>query len=259
MAITLPPITTLIFYAVVSIVLYYSYRLLDSLVIQPYRRYTVLKRQIPSTPFIPLLGDLWTLQHYARSNQLLTLGKDITGKYGSVMHFMLGPFNVVQVVDPDYVLAIWKTMHSHYFKGHLAKSMLGPLLGELSMVLIDEPTHGKNRKMVAPAFHYAKLQDMVTIMVDETNRIIDQLLIEASCGSTGSTTNGSSSSVGEAGKLEVHKWFTNLALNIIMQSSFGNSLQHIPDAQAIIYNALTTVLTLLQTRSLTMVGNIRQW
>ena len=41
----------------------------------------------------------------------------------------------------------------------------------------------------------------------------------------------------------MHALFIELTLNIIMQSSFGNSLQHIPDAQAIIYNALTVVLT----------------
>ena len=307
MAVALPSLTSSILYAVLVIVLYYAYRLLDYLLIQPYRRYTVLKRQIPSTTFIPIVGDVFTLQKYARNDQLLTLGKDLSVKYGPVMHFMLGPFNVLHLSDPDYVLAAWKTQHSHYHKGMMAQSFLGPLLGPLSMVLVDEPIHGKNRKMLAPAFHYSHLQSMVSIMVDETNRAIDQLLAGASDGSSGggggggssgssggsssgsSGGNGSSgshgssasgsvsdsssgsddgSSGGKAGLagvavcasggvavVEVHKLFTALSLSIIMSSSFGDSLQHIEDAQAVIYTALTSVLTLMQSRSLSMVSH----
>ena len=251
MAVTLPSWTTTLFYLVLSIVLYYAYRLLDYLLVQPYRRYTVVKRQhIPSTTFIPILGDVWTLQHFATTDQLLVLGKHLATKYGPVMQFMLGPFNILQLADPDYVLAAWKTQHSNYSKGFLARSMLGPLLGPLSMVLVDEPIHGKNRKMVAPAFHFSHLQSMVTIMVDVTNRAIDQLLARVKAA------DGKASRGGVDDKVEVHKFFIDLALNIIMQSSFGDSLQHIPDAQDIIYNALTTVLTLMQTRSLSMVSHI---
>ena len=227
----------------------------------------MLKRQhVPSSTFIPVIGDLYTLQHYARTDQLLVLGKHLANKYGLVMQFMLGPFNVLQLADPDYVLAAWKTQHSHYHKGLFAKSMLGPLLGEQSMVLVDEPRHGKNRKMVAPAFHYSHLHSLVSIMVDETNRAIDQLLAKVSSGISSSGTgqtgageqnNGSQKDNNvKADRVEVHKLFTDLALNIIMHSSFGNSLQHIPDAQAIIYNALTTVLPLMQTRSLAMVSHM---
>ena len=269
MAITLPPFTTTVFYLALFVVLLYAYRLLDALVVQPYRRYTVLKQQhIPSTPFVPLLGDVLTMKTYASSNQLLLVGKDLATKYGLVMQFMLGPFNVLQLADPDYVLAAWKTQHSHYHKGMLTKSMLGPLLGPLSMVLVDEPRHGKNRKMVAPAFHYSHLNSMASIMVDETNRAIDQLLVRvASSGSTNAGGQASKMGAGEQSgtggmesleggdRVEVHKLFTDLALNIIMHSSFGNSLQHIPDAQAIIYNALTTVLTLMRTRSRSLVSS----
>ena len=30
---------------------------------------------------------------------------------------LLGPWNVLQMADPDYILAAWKTQHSHYHKG----------------------------------------------------------------------------------------------------------------------------------------------
>ena len=163
---------------------------------------------------------------------------------------------MLQLADPDYVLAAWKTQNSHYHKGLFAKSMLGPLLGPLSMVLVDEPTHGKNRKMVAPAFHYNHLQSMVSIMVDETNRAIDSLLANAHNVDDGERRESKEERPSETDRVEVHKWFVSLALNIIMQSSFGNSLQHMPDAQAIIYNALTVVLTIMQTRSLAMISHI---
>ena len=297
-----------ILYIVVCIVVYYLYCLLDYLVVQPYRRYLVLKRQhIRGPSFVPIIGNILTMRHYAQTDQILSMCRDLATKHGAVMQWMLGPFNVLQLSDPDYVLAAWKTQHSHYHKGIMAQSFIGPLLGPLSMVLVDEPIHGKNRKMLAPAFHYSHLQSMVSIMVDETNRAIDQLLAGASDGSSGggggggssgssggsssgsSGGNGSSgshgssasgsvsdsssgsedgSSGGKAGLagvavcasggvavVEVHKLFTALSLSIIMSSSFGDSLQHIEDAQAVIYTALTSVLTLMQSRSLSMVSH----
>ena len=263
MPIALPLFTTVVFYVAITIVLYYTYRLVDYLIIKPYHRHLVMKRQnIPCSTFIPLIGDALQLQHYAATNQLLTIGRDLADKYGPVMHYTLGPFNILQLADPDYILAAWKTQHAHYHKGVLAKSMLGPLLGELSMVLVDEPRHGKNRKMLAPAFHYNHLQSMVSIMVDEANKAIDRLLANTRSESGSSSDSRSSGSGADKavdskeGAIEVHKFFIDLALNVIMQSSFGNSLEHIPDAQHIIYHALTTVLTLMQTRSLTMVAHI---
>ena len=147
-----------------------------------------------------------------------------------------------------------------------AKSMLGPLLGQQSLVLVDEPSHGANRKMIAPAFHFQHLTQLVSIMADETNRAIDQLLNRVKAGGSNPTATagvlreeskeGGASSERGADVVEVHKFFIDLALNIIMQSSFGNSLQHIPDAQATIYHALSVVLTLMQTRSLSMVSHM---
>ena len=90
MAVSLPSFTATLLYIVLSVVLYYAYRSLDFLLIQPYRRFTVLKQQrLPSTRFIPIIGDIWTLQHYARNDQMLILGKHWADKYGLVMQFML--------------------------------------------------------------------------------------------------------------------------------------------------------------------------
>ena len=41
--------------------------------------------------------------------------------------------------------------------------MLGPLLGEESIILVDEPTHGKHRTMIAPAFHFQHLRWRCTL------------------------------------------------------------------------------------------------
>ena len=267
MAVVSPPFTTVVLYASVAFILYYTYRLLDYLLIQPFHRHTLIKRQgVPCSTFIPLIGDALTMQRHAANNQLLTIGRDLCNQHGSLLHFMLGPFNILLLCDPDYVLAAWKTQHSqNYHKGILAKSMLGPLLGELSMVLIDEPKHGKNRKMLAPAFHYNHLQSMVSIMVDEANKAIDELLakVKSAPNSVTSGSGGDSGGSGsdkatasEEGAVEVHKFFIDLAFNVIMQSSFGNSLEHIPDAQDIIYNALTVVLTLMQARSLSLASHM---
>ena len=118
MALALPSLTTIAFYLVLSVLLYYTYHLTHSLVIRPYRRYTLLKQQgVASRPFTPLIGDLPRIRKYEQTDRVLYMGKDLSERYGPVVQYMLGPFNVLQLTDPDYVLAAWKTQHSHYHKG----------------------------------------------------------------------------------------------------------------------------------------------
>ena len=98
MALALPSLGTALLYLLLSVVLFYAYRVVNYLLIEPYNRYTVIKRQnIPSARFVPVLGNVLTLQQYASKDRLLYVGKDFAAQYGNVMQFMLGKRHSIPV------------------------------------------------------------------------------------------------------------------------------------------------------------------
>ena len=221
------------------------YLVLDATVLSPYRRYRILRSQgILGPSFKPLIGDLLMIRRYSNEYKRLVMGEEQRAIYGTNWTFCIGPFNILGLGDPDYVLAAYKTQYASYHKGVLTKTMLGALFGPHSLVIIDNPAHSRHRKMIAPAFHYAQLSHMASIMIAETARKVDEL-----CGDMGKEGKG------EVG-VELHALFIALTFRIIMSSSFGDSLEAIPHASATIHHALTVTLPILQKRQLALVEYI---
>lgn len=232
-----PSISSIILAFFLTVFLFYFYRLLDAAVLQPYRRYRILAQQgIKGPTFKPFIGDALTIKRYSDEYKRLVMGNDMRAKYGLINHWMLGPFNMLGLGDPDYVLAAYKTQHQHYHKGVITKTMLGSLFGMESIILTDNPAHDKRRKLIAPAFHYAKLSSMASIMINETQRKIDE--------------------VSSLDEIELHQFFTQLTFAIIMSSSFGNSLDTIPHASSTIHHALSVTLPIMQKRQLALIEYI---
>ena len=143
------------------------------------------------------------VRDYSNRYARLKMGAEQRAKYGNVWHFMLGPFNFLPLADPDYVLAAWKTQRNMYDKGVFTKTMVGTFLGMQSILVNDEAVHNVNRKMIAPAFHYAKLQSMVTIMVDCTEKAVTKLTQSITAAPAGNN------------HIELHDFFLKLSFDIL--------------------------------------------
>ena len=247
---------TLLSYSALALLAYLLYHVLQFGLLQPLRRHLLLLRSgVKGPTFVPFLGHILAFNAYFSTSRFLEWGRDYIRQHGDPFQYHIGPFTIVHTADPDVILSAWKTQHGYYHKGVFAKTMLGPLLGPNSLVLIDEPQHGTNRVMLSPAFHFAHLRSMTSIMVDETVAAIQQLFTPSPSSDTSSPSPPSSSSSSSV-RVELHRWFTDLSLTVIVTSSFGNSLSHIPDAKTIIHHSLTVVLDLMQMRSLSTVGQI---
>ena len=86
-------------------------------ILLPYHRHRQLSAQgLKGPPFKPLIGDLLMIRRYSDDFARLKMGEDNRRDYGKNFHFMLGPFNMLSLGDPDYVLAAWKTQNQHYSK-----------------------------------------------------------------------------------------------------------------------------------------------
>jgi cytochrome P450 len=99
--------------------------------------------------------------------------------------------------------------------------------------------HERARKMLNPAFHAINLQSMVSIMVDQTRKVIDELF---------ASTNSPS--------VNLQTELNALTLSIIASCAFGKGFETIGNAKDIVNRAFTVVLQAVEYRTMRMVNQI---
>jgi cytochrome P450 family 135 len=75
----------------------------------------------------------------------------------------------VILADPEDVKKVFTADHSVLGVG-LANSVLGPLLGPRSMMLLEEPEHVRRRKLMLPPFHGERMKGYAEMMQEVTRR-----------------------------------------------------------------------------------------
>jgi cytochrome P450 len=75
----------------------------------------------------------------------------------------------VILADPQDVKRVFTTDHMVLGVG-LANSILGPLLGPRSVMLLEEPEHVRRRKLMLPPFHGERMQGYSEMMAEVTRR-----------------------------------------------------------------------------------------
>jgi cytochrome P450 family 135 len=75
----------------------------------------------------------------------------------------------VILADPEDVKKVFTADHAVLGVG-LANSILGPLLGPRSVMLLEEPEHVKRRKLMLPPFHGERMKGYSEMMTDVTRR-----------------------------------------------------------------------------------------
>lgn len=75
----------------------------------------------------------------------------------------------VILANPDDVKRVFTADHSVLGVG-LANSVLGPLLGPRSVMLLEEPEHVRRRRLMLPPFHGERMKGYADMMVEVTRR-----------------------------------------------------------------------------------------
>ena len=94
-------------------------------------------------------------------------------RYGDVV--LLGTLfdeRFVMVFDPEHVRTVFQGSNAQLHAGE-ANALLGPILGERSVLLLDGSEHLRHRRLMLPAFHGRQLQAHVETMRDCADREID--------------------------------------------------------------------------------------
>ena len=278
------------------VVSYYVYLVVNVAILQPYRRYRILASQgIKGPPFKPLIGDLLMIRHYSNTYRRLEMGEDKRAMYGLNWQFLLGPFNLLTLSDPDYVLAAWKTQHTaNYHKGVFAKSRTHPhthwatLTSHARFTPQRWHTSGlfaSSEHQLTPAHTLCARSSVVSGMLGSlfgpnSLVIIDNpaharhrkmtapafhharlaqmcsIMIQETANKIGEVAAAAAASEAGHTTVELHAFFIGLTFRIIISSAFGNSLEAIPDAGEIIHHALSVTMPIMQKRQLALINYI---
>ena len=95
-------------------------------------------------------------------------------RYGDVVTMStLFDSRFVMVFDPEVVKQVFKGPPEQLRAGE-ANALLGPILGERSVLLLDGAEHLRHRRLMLPSFHGQRMKAYESIMRDATDREIDR-------------------------------------------------------------------------------------
>lgn len=125
----------------------------------------VVKEGLPPGPKMPP-----TMQAIAWLRRPLPFLERCQRRYGDTFTLRVRHAGTwVVLADPEDVKKVFTADHSTLGVG-LANSILGPLLGPRSVMLLEEPEHIKRRRLMLPHFHGERMKGYTQMMVDVTRR-----------------------------------------------------------------------------------------
>jgi cytochrome P450 len=94
-------------------------------------------------------------------------------RYGDffTVRFVLG--NIVWICDPDVIKRVFTGDPDVLHAGEGNAAPLEPIMGRNSVLLLDEPEHMRQRKLMLPSFHGERMQRYGEQMQDITDREVD--------------------------------------------------------------------------------------
>ena len=94
-------------------------------------------------------------------------------RYGDVVTFQtLFDSGFVVVFEPELVKQVFRASPDQLRAGE-ANAVLGPVLGERSVLLLDGAEHLRQRKLLLPPFHGERMRAYETVMREASDRAID--------------------------------------------------------------------------------------
>lgn len=120
---------------------------------------------IPCLPSLPLLGNVLALRE-----ERLGLLLRISQQFGDIGAFHFGPRMVPVLNSPEFVRQVLVDQAASFEKTATVRALATPLLGK-SVFLSEGEEHRRQRRLLAPLFHYRRVQRYAETMVSYTLRL----------------------------------------------------------------------------------------
>ena len=94
-------------------------------------------------------------------------------RYGDAVTFRsLFDSCFVMVFSPELVKQVFRAPPDRLRAGE-ANALLGPIVGERSVLLLDGREHMRQRRLLLPPFHGERMRAYQEVMVEATDRVVD--------------------------------------------------------------------------------------
>lgn len=113
--------------------------------------------------------------------------------------------NIVFVNEPQAIQQILTNDRKQFSAPGELNSLLKPVLGNTSLMMLDGDRHRKRRQLVMPAFHGSRMQNYGQLIFDLTTKVFDSLKAKASASRT----------------FLARDVMQDISLQVILQSVFG--------------------------------------
>ncbi|CAF1344228.1 unnamed protein product [Rotaria sordida] len=114
------------------------------------------------------------------------------------------------------------------------------LIGSHNFLQNEEAEHERARKMLNPAFHFIRLQSMISIMIEQTIKAINELLLLSS----------------QHQVVDLQSKLNALTLTVTASSAFGKGFETIANVKQIVYLACIEVLEVIEYQTILMINHI---
>ena len=123
---------------------------------------------IPRVSELPILGNLFAVR-----NDRLGLLMRVSQQCGDIGTFGLGPRRVVLINSSEFINEVLIKQADDFDKPALERIFLQPAFGN-GLILSENATNKRHRKLVAPAFHKRRLSVYTDIIASYTQRILHE-------------------------------------------------------------------------------------
>ena len=136
-----------------------------------------VRKSIPPTP----KEKHWLIGHVGMMRaDPIGMVRDFIAGYGNIFSLAV-PFNKAVIIsNPEYAKQVLLDNNKNYTKS-IAYDLLKPLLG-MGLLTSESDFWKKQRKLIQPAFHKRKLDELASMMVERSEHWADKIRIHAESG-----------------------------------------------------------------------------
>ena len=209
-------------------------------IVRPAKRvYNELQSQgIPGEPFVPLIGQLPLIRRYRQKDAVMDFAVDLIRKHGNVCLFGFGPVIRLLTTEPDLLADVCSRANAdNYTKPPIFNTVFTPIIGQQNLLVSEGATHERARRMINPAFYHHNLKSLVSNIVNQTSRTIEDILSKQT-------------------SVDMQFEFNVLTLTIIASSAFGSGYETLTNAKEFFCRKFNEVLDAIVYRTLLTVNQI---
>ena len=124
-------------------------------------------------PTVPRLKTIFNLTRFLE-NPLPIIDSALKTYGDTYMVFLGGTLRNIMTIDPDVIQHILQKNHKNYVKSDITKKRLGKYLGQ-GLLTTDGAYWLRQRRLIQPGFHKAKLASLIDVMNNEITDYISKL------------------------------------------------------------------------------------